>query len=268
MCFAIFAKAMATSACANQLRLLRGRGVLNHFHNDTIVTRIEAIGHALSTPPMGQLLEWINDELCVERERTRRLISHFGVIDGVDWGNVSYGIIYRMMCDLGPAERDRARTFSSPNSCGNLLEASLGCAHFVVELEAGRINSEMLREILSTKRWATPVDVDNAVVFILRQLMESPLMARIPDFVDEFGQAVRGCWAIVYGSTGLFDGINRRSSSAVLAKAVADFEAIRLGWPSAQYSHPGYRSKHDQWVVLPIDLFPERERELIALLIN
>ena len=55
------------------------------------------------------------------------------------------------------------------------------------------------------------------------------------------------------------------ANKAEVDAAVAEFEAIRLGWPAAAYSRPGLvttLSGDVAWVIWPIRLFPERARQL------
>ena len=57
---------------------------------------------------------------------------------------------------------------------------------------------------------------------------------------------------------------------AELEEGRAHLEALRLGWPSALYSEPGLQRARviggkDFWLTLPIELFPQREKELSFL---
>ena len=65
----------------------------------------------------------------------------------------------------------------------------------------------------------------------------------------------------------LFDGITRHSPAERLKQAVADFEAMRLGWPGAEWARPGRCQIpgpfYGEWIILPIDHYPERQEELL-----
>ena len=60
-----------------------------------------------------------------------------------------------------------------------------------------------------------------------------------------------------------------RSTQQQMERALAELEAVRLGWPEAAYCLPGrMRTQSGEvcLVILPIQLFPNRARELRELL--
>ena len=89
-----------------------------------------------------------------------------------------------------------------------------------------------------------------------------------PDFLAPLAELVRLITACVYEfpCRCLFEHLrSRKAKKAEVEAAVAEFEAIRLGWPAAAYSRPGLvttPSGEVAWVIWPIRLFPERARQL------
>ena len=72
-------------------------------------------------------------------------------------------------------------------------------------------------------------------------------------------------------SKSLFQNLRRESGLAALEEGRAHLEAIRFGWPSAEYSEPGLQrarviGEKDFWLILPIELFPQREKELLNIM--
>ena len=61
----------------------------------------------------------------------------------------------------------------------------------------------------------------------------------------------------------LFQGITRSSNAERLKQAVADFEAVRLGWPGAVWALPGL--VNGRWIILPVELFPDHRLRLMRL---
>ena len=93
-----------------------------------------------------------------------------------------------------------------------------------------------------------------------------------PVFLAPLVEVIRLTGACVYAlpSRRLFGDLWSRRSIGWkdLDAAVADIEAVRLGWPAAAYSLPGRittQSGDCDWVVYPLRFYPERERELLAM---
>ena len=91
----------------------------------------------------------------------------------------------------------------------------------------------------------------------------------VPDFLPILTNAIVAIRRVIHESPAacLFTGITRASPAVVLQRAVADFEAMRLGWPGAEWARPGRCQIpgpfYGEWIILPIDHYPERQAELL-----
>ena len=161
---------------------------------------------------------------------------------------------------------NHAQHFSNPNNCGNLIEALLAIAELAPRVHNGEKNLHDLEVQLSSQRWATELEVLRTRDYVLG-LSREPFFFS-PVFLAPLAELVRLITACVYElpCRCLFDHLRSRTATKdELDGAVADLEAIRLGWPAAAYSQPGRittQSGDVEWVILPIRFFPARAREL------
>ena len=161
------------------------------------------------------------------------------------------------------------RNWSNPNNCGNLIEALLAIADLAPRVHHGEKDSRDLEGLFSSQRWAMEREVHGARDYVLG-LSRHPLFIS-PVFLAPLVEVIRLTGACVFElpSRGLFANLwSRRSKRDDLDAAVADIEAVRLGWPAAAYSLPGCittQSGDRDWVVLPVWFYPERKRELLAM---
>ena len=117
------------------------------------------------------IMRWLDTVYVPLRERTRRLISHFGVVrlvdcrhvikeaTGVDFTNCIYAIVWHLMLLEVPPSL-YVHKITRPVACGNMLESLMAIAFF------GPVNLQNVEEHLRTERWAWPQDVAEAAEFL------------------------------------------------------------------------------------------------------
>ena len=241
----------------------------NLWHGPRIVQITRRIFDLCECRQLQDVLRFVANSLVWQPERERRLLSHYGFIQGLDWGNIVYAITYRQLLESASSRSphmNHARTFSNPNNCGNLIEALLAIAELAPRVYNGEKNGHDLEVQLSGQVWATEIEVQGARDYVLG-VSRNPLFFN-PDFLVPLAELVRLTCACVYRlpCRCLFDQLRSRTATKdELDGAVADLEAIRLGWPAAAYSRPGLvttQSGDVAWVISPIRLYPERARQL------
>ena len=229
-----------------------------------LIRQVNDIETWLESEEALDLILCIDRIMCGTRERVRRLLSHFGTISSVDYGNISYCIAYSIMCDNAPHDRCVwARRIESANNCGNMIEASLALAHIVPILARGECGHNDLRQYLSTQSWATPSDVEGAVALVhaargTTTFMECRFLPILTNSIVEIKRVINESPAAC-----LFQGITRSSNAERLKQAVAEFEAMRLGWPGAAWALPG--RVNGRWIIWPIDFYPDLRQSLMRL---
>ena len=196
-------------------------------------------------------------------ERGRRVLSHSGAIEGIDYGNISYCIAYSIMCENAPHDRCWwARKVGSANNTGNMIEASLCLARFVPLLVQGQSEDEVRRHLWrKVEPWAFQHDLEDAMKIVdaargTTTFVESRFLPILTNAIVEIKWVIRQSPAAT-----LFKGITRHSPAERLKQAVADFEAMRLGWPGAEWAMPGLVD--GTWIILPITFYPDRQQELM-----
>ena len=244
----------------------------NPWHSPRTVQTTRRIMDLCEHPSLQEVVRFVAASLVNEPERVRRLLSHFGVVQGLDWGNIVYAICYRNLLAHASASCpliNHARSFSNPNNCGNLIEALLAIADLAPRVNHGEIDSRGLECLFSSQRWAMEREVHGARDYVLGLSCDPFFFS--PAFLAPLEEVIRLTCACVYElpSRSLFENLrSRRSKKDDLDAAVADIEAVRLGWPAAAYSLPGRittQSGDCDWVVLPVWFYPERKRELLAM---
>ena len=236
----------------------------NAFYGKTVHERVTRISDLASDTEIQRLLLWIAREIIPLSNDFRRSISRYGKMDGIDWGNISYTIFWNIIIGEGPADHpdlEKARRWANPNSCGNLIEAALACATFVNKFRHCQTGQVPVGE-----HTQLPRDVQK----FMQDLATSrcPIMTAPERFLPQLQQGIILVWRCVYGepTKWLFEGLNRRSRASEMKLAAAEFEALRLGWPGAKWSEPGYRHAFDDWLSLSISYFPERKEQLLAII--
>ena len=255
------AGAMATESAAI--------GCSNPWHSPRTVKITQRIMNLSETALLQEVVRFVARSLVNQPERERRLLSHFGVAGGLDWGNIVYAICYRNLLQHAPVNcpaTQHARTFSNPNNCGNLIEAVLALGDLAPRVNSGEKNSKDLERLFFTQRWATESEVHAVCEYVLT-FSHHPFFFR-PDFLSPLEELIRLTCFCVYQSRSsyLFENLrSRRSKKDEVDGAVAEIEAIRLGWPAAAYSMPGLITKQSgdkEWVIVPAKFFQQRIREL------
>ena len=229
-----------------------------------LIQQVNDIETWLESEEVLDLILCMDRIMCGTRERARRLLSHFGTISSVDYGNISYCICYGIMCDLAPVDRCVwARTIESPNNSGNMIEACLALARIVPILARGECGDDDLRQLLSTQSWATPSDVEGAVALVHAARGTTTFMEC--RFLPILTNAVVEIYRVCFHSPAacLFQGITRSSNAERLKQAIAEFDAMRLGWPGAVWALPGLTIYG--WIILPIEFYPDRRQSLMRL---
>ena len=245
----------------------------NRFYEGRVAAQCAQVAVLAEDTEIQKLARWITGTLMEQPERVRRLLSHFGAIEGVDWGNLSYTVFWRVVLDWGPASDGAfqwARTWGSPNNCGNLIEAALAVAAWVPRIQRCSDESVLdgIRCELNCEHWAHPSDVDGAVAF-LRQVARSrcSVMTTPATFLTKLSAGVRGVWDILYEYTTrslpVFVRLTRHSTRCQLLEAAAAVEALRMGWPNLEQSLPGKQGVGEpMWVCLSISVYPDVEKDL------
>ena len=110
--------------------------------------------------------------------------------------------------------------------------------------------SERWESGLASERWATAADIDGAMGII--EAARGATTFQSSAFMPYLRRAIIEISHVLYESAaaGLFQGITRRSPTAVVSKAAAELEAIRLGWPGADWAYPGL--VNGNWVIMPV----------------
>ena len=236
----------------------------NAFYGKTVHERVTRISDLASDREIQRLLLWIARKIIPLSDKLRRSISRCGKIDDIDWGNISYTIFWNIIIEWGPADDPdlkKARKWGNPNSCGNLIEAALACATFV-------------NEFRHCQTGQVPVGGHTQLPPDVQEFMESlatspcPIMTAPERFLPQLEEGITLVWRCVYGEPTkcLFQGLNRKSLASEMKLAAAEFDALRLGWPGARWSVPGYRPAFDDWLCYPIRHFPERKQQLLAII--
>ena len=126
-----------------------------------------------------------------------------------------------------------------------------------------------IERLFFTQSWATQSEVHAVRDYVLT-FSRAPFFFR-PDFLAPLEEFIRLTCFLVYQSPSkyLFEHLrSRRSKKNEVDGAVAEIEAIRLGWPAAVYSLPGFirtASGDHEWVIAPAVNFPKRRSELLAM---
>ena len=179
-------------------------------------------------------------------EGVRRLISHFGKVrlqgtrralgeaTGVDFTNCIYALVWRLILEEAP-DRYQIQYISNPNACGNMLESLMAIAFF------GPPQMGNVGDRLRTQRWADPNEVEAAARFLRwantvgwqEYIAERiPVLERMVVLVHQVCRVENPCH--------MFDRLkNRELDRRTLEEYVANIDAMRLGWGSAQYAQPG-----------------------------
>ena len=123
--------------------------------------------------------------------------------------------------------------------------------------------------MLRRESWASAMDVHRAREYVL-EVSRLQLFRDLIAFIRPLQELVCLTSACVYQRPCrcLFQHLTKRSTQQEMQQALAELEAIRLGWPEAAYSLPGRTTTpwgESSWLILPIDLFPNRARELREL---
>ena len=206
------------------------------------------------------IIRWLDEVYMPLRERTRRLISHFGVVrllhcrhvitqvSGVDFTNCIYAIVWHLLLLEAPPSL-YVQNITRPVSCGNMLESLMAIAFF------GPQNIGDVEQWLRTERWATHADVAEAATF-LREINHFGWQEGIAESIPLLERLIvlvhRVCR--VRNPFDIFGRLNNNDlDRALLNHYVADLEAMRLGWPSAAYAQPGLARPRgydaDRWVI-------------------
>ena len=150
-------------------------------------------------PSLQDVMRFVAASLVNEPERVRRLLSHFGVVQGLDWGNIVYAICYRNLLAHASASCpliNHARSFSNPNNCGNLIEALLAIADLAPRVNHGEIDSRDLECLFSSQRWAMEREVHGARDYVLGLSCDPFFFS--PAFLAPLEEVIRLTCACVY----------------------------------------------------------------------
>ena len=179
-------------------------------------------------------------------EGVRRLISHFGTVrlrntgraledaTGVDFTNCIYALVWRLLLEEAPG-RFRIQRITRPIACGNMLESLMAIAFF------GPVEMGTVRRRLGTQQWAGPSQVDLASRFLQWANTvgwQEYIAGRIPALERMVVLVHHVCR--VENPYNIFHRLsNRELDRRTLEEYVANIDAMRLGWGSAQYAVPG-----------------------------
>ena len=84
-------RGMATASAAEERS--------NPWHGPRIVQTTRRISDLCESRQLQDVLRFVAISLVWQPERERRLLSHFGFIQGLDWGNIVYAITYRKLLE-------------------------------------------------------------------------------------------------------------------------------------------------------------------------
>ena len=185
-------------------------------------------------------------------------------------------MVYRNVCDCAPDhELYSARKITNSNNAGNMVEAWLALDFFAAAAstaqEGCQESKAWLEKTLRQQKWATDDDIAKTLSYLETVCLHRCLRNRCwLEPLQEMIMHTKNCLKQL-PSKRLFQELRRESGLAELEEGRAHLEAIRLGWPSAPYSEPGLQrargvGENDYWLILPIELFPEREKELLNIM--
>ena len=180
-------------------------------------------------------------------------------ITGVDFTNCIYAIAWRLLLEEVP-ETFHIQQVSSLNSSGNMLESLMAIAFF------GQLEMENVHTLLMSKSWARK-EWDPTTVF-LREVSASGWQQRIAETIPFLERLIVIVYQVcrVTNPGGIFRLSNRELDFPTLEKNIADINALRLGWPSAEYACPGLvnpGSDHPNWI---ITRHPDVSNEVVFVL--
>ena len=127
----------------------------NLWHSPRTVQTTRRIMDLCEHPSLQGVVRFVAVSLVNQPERERRLLSHFGFIQGLDWGNIVYAITYRKLLEYASPRcpyMNYARNFSNPNNCGNLIEAVLAIADLAPQVYHGEKGSRDLEVLLFQRK--------------------------------------------------------------------------------------------------------------------
>ena len=236
----------------------------NVFYGSIVQARVTRVSDLASDREMQLLLLWIARKIVPLGAADRRELSTHCYIDGIDCGNASYNIFWYLMMDWAPRDNAlvvKAQRWENSNSCDNLIEPTLGCLSLI---------NEMRDYHAGPGRFRPHADLSGGVQGLVQRLATTgcPIMTAPRRFLPKLREGVRLVWQCLYWepTKSLFASLNSDSEVSQLKHAAADIEAIRLGWPGAEWSEPGYRPALRDWLCYPIHFFPERKRQLQRLI--
>ena len=86
---------MATASAADEW--------FNPWHSPRTVQTTRRIMDLCEHPSLQDVVRFVAASLVNQPERERRLLSHFGVAQGLAWGNIVYAICYRNLLEHASA---------------------------------------------------------------------------------------------------------------------------------------------------------------------
>ena len=179
---------------------------------------------------------FICKRLLYQTERVRRLLSHFGAIEDIDYGNISYCVAWRWMLQHGPHgkfDRDHgyADTFTNANNCGNLIEATLALAAWASQIRGGLSRDALLQRVVRwdvnctfRREWGSACDFMFEVCS--DDIFEGSAIHRLTDLIFRV-------WKLLY-ETSLFADVRNSTFNAILFEEL--IESIRCPMRLDKYS--------------------------------
>ena len=214
------------------------------------------------------LMTWLHDEYLDYPERLRRFFSHFGAVGaryhenvlGEDLTNVVYAVTWALLKGAAPSHLYRCHNISSLNSSGNVLEGVMGLC-WIIESDVvfDLTYVEFCQWVKQFKDIEIFQDVWHDAYDFLKKVRErnwhQNILTRYMVFLMETMSSLVYYVVFERNPGGIFPyKTKKQCSNEVIKKYAAHFEAIRLGWPSADYAFPGLvmlRTDQKEWVILP-----------------
>ena len=226
-----------------------------HTSHDNVMVHL-ALRMAADYRLLG-LYRWVITDWLYVAQRLRKIISHFGTLDGnsgVDAGNIVYTVAWRLIEANSDVRMPREMTDNV--AIGDLVEACLAIPWLCKSLANG---SYTRTEFCHCNKISYASELARRAAL---GLLESERLAnvRIGEHVEPLSNLIRQvrCVMLEQNPGSVFDGAsNENATHEAVRRWAAQFAAIASGWPGADYAFPGL-VQHDGdddlvWVIHTVD---------------